>query len=336
MRKLLALTATLVLPLVAGCAVHQDAAPTPSGPAEAGLSLRILATPDRLLQDGIQSSRIAVTAFDSGGHPIAASVRLSVSPSNFGTLSTATVTTGTDPANPVSVIYVPPTSTTGSSSTVTISGQVIGSNSATASFQQVSLVVTPTTVISATAPTASMAISPLPVLANRPALFDASSSCGGQLVSGTCSSTSTLTDFIWNFGDSTPTIRGQVVGHTYAAIGNYSVTLTVTNDQGRQASQNILLQVTTVAAPTASFILSPTTIHKNVDTVNFNGAASAAAGGHSIVRYDWNFGDGTTASTTTPSTAHIYTTNNTFTSTLTVTDDVGQSATSQQNLTVLP
>ena len=135
---------------------------------------------------------------------------------------------------------------------------------------------------------------------------------------------------------STPNIIGQVVGHTFAATGNFTITLTVTNDQGRQASQSVLLQVTTVNAPTASFVVSPTTIHKTVDTVNFNGAASTVAGGHSIVRYDWNFGDGTTASTTTPGTSHVYATNNTFKSTLTVTDDVGQSATSGQDVVVLP
>lgn len=337
MRKLLALVTLIALPLAASCAVHQDSTPSAvAGPAETGLSLKILATPDRLFQDGLQSSRIAVTALDTAGHPVAANVRLIVSPSNFGTLSTPTVTTGTDAANPVSVIYIPPAQNTGSSSTVTIFGEVIGSNSVTASQQQVSLVVSPTAAISAAAPTASMAISPNSVITNRPAVFDGSSSCGGQVVSGACSSTSALTDFIWNFGDSTPTVRGQVVGHTYASTGNFTVTLTVTNDQGRQASQNVLLQVTTILPPASSFVVSPTTIHKTVDTVNFNGAASTAAGGHIIVRYDWNFGDGTTASTTTPSASHVYATNNTFKSTLTVTDDVGQTATSGQDVVVLP
>ena len=115
MRKLLALTTIVALPLIAGCTVHQDAAPSAaSGPAEAGLSLKILASPDRLLQDGLQSSRIAVTAFDAAGQPIAANVRLAVSPFNFGTLSAATITTRADLANPVFVTYIPPAASTGS------------------------------------------------------------------------------------------------------------------------------------------------------------------------------------------------------------------------------
>ena len=52
MRKLLALVTLIALPLAAGCAVHQDEAPSAAGPAESSLSLKILATPDRLLQDG--------------------------------------------------------------------------------------------------------------------------------------------------------------------------------------------------------------------------------------------------------------------------------------------
>ena len=66
MRKLLALVTTIALPLVAGCAVHQDAAPsTTSGPAEAALSLKMAATPDILVQDGVSAAHVAVTAFNA-------------------------------------------------------------------------------------------------------------------------------------------------------------------------------------------------------------------------------------------------------------------------------
>ncbi len=336
MRKLLALTTTLALPLLAGCAVHQDQAPSAaSGPAEAALSLKMSATPDALLQDGNQSARVAVSAFDAGDHPIAVVVRLAVNPFNFGTLSASTVTTRADAANPVVVTYMPPASNTGGSTNVTIQGTLIGSNVVTASTQQVSVLVNPASAISSAAPTASFAISPALLTTGRGATFDASSSCGGQIVSGACSSTSVLTSFVWNFGDNS-SATGQIVGHTYTANGNYTVTLTVTNDQGRQAASTQVVSVNTVAPPTAAFVVSPTTIHKLVDTVNFNGASSSAASGHSVVRYDWNFGDGTTTSTTTPSAAHVYGSANTFKSTLTVTDDVGQSATSEQDVVVMP
>jgi chitinase len=48
------------------------------------------------------------------------------------------------------------------------------------------------------------------------------------------------------------------------------------------------------------------------------------ATGHSIVRYDWIFGDGTTATTTSPATTKTYTNIGTYIVTVTATDDLGQ------------
>lgn len=335
MRKLIALTTIVALPLLAGCAVHQDGAPsTTSGPAEASLSLKLSASPDSLFQDGNQSSRIAVTAFDSGGHAIAANVRLAVSPFNFGTLSAGTVTTRADAGNPVVVTYMPPASSTGNSRTVTIQATVIGSNSVTASTQEVSVFVNPSAAIAAVAPTASFNISPAQLTTGRPALFDGSSSCGGQLVSGACTSTSQLTGFSWNFGDNT-TATGSVVNHTFTANGNYTVTLTVTNDQGRQSAISQVVSVATAGVPTAAFIVSPGTIHVG-DTVNFNAAASTASPGHSIQQYIWNFGNGTSQTTTASSlsVANAYGAANTYKVTLTVVDDLNQTATTEVDVIV--
>ena len=194
--------------------------------------------------------------------------------------------------------------------------------------------VNPAAAIVAAAPTASFAVSPALVSTGRAATFDASSSCGGQLVGGACTSTSLLTNVTWNFGDST-TATGTIVGHTFNASGNYTVTLTVTNDQGRQATSSQLVSVSTVAAPQAAFVVSPSTIHIN-DVVNFNATTSKAATGHSLVRYDWNFGDGTSSTTTVPTATNKYATANTFKVTLTVTDDVGQTSTTEVDVAVVP
>src|SRR5258706_3043131 len=155
MRKLLTLVA-IALPLVAGCTVHQSNAPSESGPAELGLSLRLTATPDVVVQDGAQSARVSITAFDSAGHAIAVQVRLTGNPAGFGTLSADTVMTTTDVSKPVTVIYVPPASTTGSGATVTIFATMVGPNSLTNSTQQVQLQVVPAASISNAAPTAVM------------------------------------------------------------------------------------------------------------------------------------------------------------------------------------
>ncbi len=53
----------------------------------------------------------------------------------------------------------------------------------------------------------------------------------------------------------------------------------------------------------------------------FNASGSRPATGRTIVRYEWDFGKGTTGSGVT--TSHIYDAVGTYTVTLTVTDDVG-------------
>ena len=56
---------------------------------------------------------------------------------------------------------------------------------------------------------------------------------------------------------------------------------------------------------------------------SFDASASAASDGRSVVRYEWDFGDGSHTETTGPKVTHTYAFPNTFTVTLTVTDDAG-------------
>ena len=60
------------------------------------------------------------------------------------------------------------------------------------------------------------------------------------------------------------------------------------------------------------------------DRVFFNGQASTAAQGHTIVSYSWTFGDGAVAAAIWPST---YDNARDYAVVLTVTDDTGQTAT---------
>src|SRR6266850_243937 len=234
MRKFLALTTVIALPLSAACGVHQATAPTPSGPAELGLSLKLLANPDRVPQDGVSGAAVQVIAFDAGGHAIAVQVHLDVNPAGFGTLLSANfnndVMTTTDATRPTIVTFVPPGSITGTPFTVTISATMVGPNSVTAATQQVSLVVAPAAAISPLAPQPVAVITPTPPAqafgVGKLITFDASGSCGTAIVSGTCPGTSPITKYTWSFGDNSAPSNSVTVTHSYGLQGSYNVALT--------------------------------------------------------------------------------------------------------------
>ncbi len=56
-----------------------------------------------------------------------------------------------------------------------------------------------------------------------------------------------IAGYRWDFGDATPELSGQTVGHTYTAPGSYNVNLTVTDCSGSTATTST--QVRVAAAP---------------------------------------------------------------------------------------
>ena len=114
----------------------------------------------------------------------------------------------------------------------------------------------------------------------------------------------------WTFGDG-GTSTEQNPEHTYASPGNYTVTLTVTNNITQcsySKSQNILIFITS-----ADFYAVDSMICKNTEAI-FN---SVASNGY-IATYTWDFGDGTTGSGDTVS--HVYTQSGLYDVTLITTD----------------
>jgi 6-phosphogluconolactonase (cycloisomerase 2 family) len=73
-------------------------------------------------------------------------------------------------------------------------------------------------------------------------------------------------------------------------------------------------------APSASFTATP---GAPGTATHFDGSASTAEDGHSVARYDWSFGDGTTAQDAGAKPTHTYSQSRSYTVTLTVTDDAG-------------
>ena len=90
----------------------------------------------------------------------------------------------------------------------------------------------------------------------------------------------------------------------------------------------------TIPVPTvAAFTFSPVT-PEELQVVNFNASSSTAGTGRTIVRYDWDFGDGVLK--TGVKSTHDFTPSGVYLVTLTVTDDLGQQTTSSQTVTVRP
>lgn len=161
---------------------------------------------------------------------------------------------------------------------------------------------------------------------NQPPEASFTYSCSGF----TCSFNSTSTDFdgtinstSWSFGDGA-TDTGASASHTYASGGNYTVVLTVTDDDGATGTASQSVRVNN--PPTASFTYSCTNL-----ACNFNGSDSSDTDG-TITNYIWSFGDGGTGSGVT--TSHTYGTAGTRTVTLTVVDNDGVAQSQSQQVTV--
>jgi PKD repeat protein len=340
-RKLI--LATLVLS--AACTTSQTNVPGVSGPSELALSLRMVAVPDSITQDGASQASIEVTAFDANGKTCAGlPVRMDMAVGgviqDFGSLSARTIVTGTDgKARTIYTAAPPPASSTGGSGTTVLvvatpsSSVNCGSNQAVGNFdatnrQQVAIRLIPPGVIlpPAGSPTAAFTMSPDKAIMNSPVFFDASTS---QVGTGA----SQISSYSWNFGDGTPLMSGRTVTHAFTSQQTFVVTLTVTNDRGLSASTNVPTPVTAPAFPVADFVFGPIPIHANA-SVNFS-STSTTPSGFPITSYSWDFGDGS-AGCSTPTCTHAYpampipvgstTVDTTYNVTLTVTDGSGLSA----------
>jgi PKD repeat protein len=141
-----------------------------------------------------------------------------------------------------------------------------------------------------------------------------------------------IVSFNWQWGDgqSTTTTNASTT-HVYDRNGVYVVTVTVTDDLGQSASASATVNVG--GGATASFTFSPTNPEPG-DIVQFNGTPSSAAGGSTITQYTWDFGDGTTASSSSPTASHAYALPRDYVVRLTVTDSAGRTGTTTQTVSV--
>jgi PKD repeat protein len=138
----------------------------------------------------------------------------------------------------------------------------------------------------------------------------------GNTVNFVDRSTGGPTSWSWSFGDGSPASALQNPVHSYAAAGNYTVTLTVSNTNGSTNTS----QVVTISKPQSSFTFS---ISGSV--VNFVDTSTG-----SPTSWAWTFGDGGTSTLQNP--AHTYAGAGSYVVSLTVSNALGST---QSNQTVV-
>lgn len=314
---------TLVAGIWAGCSLENPSAPSLTAPSEFGTSVTLTASPDRLPRDGSSQSVITLTVRDAQNRPVSGQrLTVGVSPSAARLSATEVVT---DASGLATVAVTAPAASDLAGSTVTIEATPVGSSGASAvpRFVTVSL----TGAANLRAPSPSFTVTPTSPEINQVTTFDASASTdepappsSPPLPPPPCLD---ACRYSWNFGDGSPNGAGRIEKHAFSSAGTYTVTLTVTDPAGASASAFLPIRVVTVPAPTdITLSVVPESPFKDQQAV-FTAVAKPAPG-HSIQRYEWNFGDGATEVTPGPSVAHKYSEIGTYVATVTVTDDLGQ------------
>jgi PKD repeat protein len=323
----------LAVTLAAACSVKNTPAPALSGPSELGLSLTMAATPDILSLDGASQSQVIAIARDATGKALPnLTLRLDMAVNgqavDYGTLSSKTIVTGSD--GRATAIYTAPKEPSVWEQTgalLTLAATPVGSNYANETPRTVTIrLVAPGVVVAPVNLAAAFSITPTAPVGEDTVVFT-STRCSGTATTD-CTSQA-VTSWSWDFGDG-GTASGEVVTHRFGP-GNYPVTLTVTDAANHQVSATKVLSVKPSGAPTAAFVVSPSSSVIG-QTLFFNAATSTAAQGRTLMDFRWNFGDGGTGWGVTPS--HAYAEVGSYTVSLTVVDDTGTSATITQSVTV--
>jgi len=155
--------------------------------------------------------------------------------------------------------------------------------------------------------TASFTFSPSSPRPGQTLTFNASASTGGP------------TQYTWDFGDGTNAV-GQIVTHSFATAGGYSVKLTISRPGSSAQTQRVVPVISDVPPPLdAGFTTSAHCVSQfgfEICDATPGAAVSFTANTTGATSYSWNFGDGVTASGR--SVSHTWSAGGSYAVTLTV------------------
>jgi len=98
-----------------------------------------------------------------------------------------------------------------------------------------------------------------------------------------------ISTYLWDFGDGTTSTLANPPPHIYNAVGNYTVSLTVTTTTGCTITKTIPDGILVGTPPIVNFTASPMDACAS-ETFSFNGQAATTPG--AVVTWLWDFGDG--------------------------------------------
>ena len=147
-------------------------------------------------------------------------------------------------------------------------------------------------------PTITISVPSASLVPGVPATFSIAVTAGGAAIR------SATIDFGDGGRQAVSTSGLSTVTHVYSSSGTYVVTGEVVDTAGEtgQATASVSVQKMVV---TVSLSVSSTTLTTSTPTV-FTASATTTPAGGLIERYEWDFGDGSTRTTSGPSTSHQY------------------------------
>jgi len=139
--------------------------------------------------------------------------------------------------------------------------------------------------------------------------------------SGSSDSDGTIAAYLWDFGDGNSSTQANP-SHLYSATGSYTVSLTVTDNDGATGNDTSSATISSQPGGNQAPIANANGPYSGSAGValSFSSAGSSDADG-TIVAYDWSFGDG--ASSTAENPSHTYASAGSYSVSLTVTDNGG-------------